>query len=354
MTPTNPTPSLVRAPAGPRPPRTVARTTALLTLGLVLAGCGTAQESPSDVDAAQETQQQDDTTAGSTSTEGTDTSTASALDAFPVTVDTPTGEVTVQERPERIVSLSPSATEILFAIGAGEQVVATDAFSTYPQEAPTTDLSGYDPNVEAIVGYEPDLVVVANDANDLVASLEALDVPVIVNEAPADVEDGYDGMAALGLATGHADEAAQAVAEMREAMDEAFAQAPQDADLRIYHELDETFFAASSNSFIGSVYERMGAVNIADEADTDGTGYPQMTEEAVIDADPELIVITDQVSYTADDVAQRPGWSEVSAVQDGNIVVVDADIASRWGPRLPQLVETVADAMSGAAVPAGR
>ncbi|MCK0112529.1 ABC transporter substrate-binding protein [Ornithinimicrobium sp. F0845] len=284
----------------------------------------------------------------------TDADTETALDAFPVTVDTPDGEVTVREQPERIVSLSPSATEILFAIGAGDQVVAADTYSNFPEEAPTTDLSGYDPNVEAIVGYEPDLVVVANDTNELVASLNALDIPVIINPAPADVESGYDGMAVLGLATGHVDEAATAIAEMRAAMEAGLAAAPQDSGIRIYHELDDTFFSASSHSYIGSVYSAMGATNIADAADTDQTGYPQLTEEAIIAADPELIVIPSQLSYTPEDVAARPGWSEVSAVKNGNIIVVESDISSRWGPRLPQLVTFVADVLTDIAVPAGR
>ncbi len=312
-------------------------------LALTLAGCAT--ESGDSTDAA--------TTDDAATTEDA-AGTEAALDAFPVTVDTPTGEVTIEERPERIVSLSASATEILFAIGAGDQVVAADEWSTYPEEAPTTDLSGYEPNVEAIAGYEPDLVVIANDANDLVASLGELDVPVIVNAAPADVEGGYDGMAALGLATGHVDEAADAIATMRSEMEEAYASAPKDSGLRIYHEVDQTLFAASSHSFIGSIYEEMGAVNIADEADTEKTGFPQLTEEAIIEADPQLIVIQDLVGYTPEDVAARPGWSEVAAVKDGSIVVVESDIASRWGPRLPQLVTAVADAMTEAAVPAGR
>jgi iron complex transport system substrate-binding protein len=282
------------------------------------------------------------------------TSPGPAAGGFPVTVDAENGEVTIQTRPERIVSLSPSTTEILFAIGAGDQVVAVDEFSTYPETAPITDLSGYDPNIEAVVGYQPDLVLVSNDSNDLVASLEALDVPVMVNGAPSDLEGGYDIVAALGQATGQVDGAAGVVSGMRSSLDEAFAAAPQDTELRVYHELDATYFSASSNSFIGSVYERMGAVNIADEADVDGTGYPQLTEEAVVAADPQLIIITDQVGYTAEDVAARPGWSEVSAVRNGGIVTVDADIASRWGPRLPQLVELLADAMATAAVPAGR
>jgi iron complex transport system substrate-binding protein len=321
-------------------------TAAATLLALVLTGCAADDaDAPSTATA---------TTDGAATTDEAAATSEQPLDAFPVTVDTPTGEVTIEERPERIVSLSPSATEILFAIGAGDQVVAADEFSTYPETAPATDLSGFDPNVEAIAAYEPDLVVIATDSNDLVASLEALDIPVLLDQAPADVDSGYDGMAALGLATGHADEAAGVVAGMRAAMDEALAAAPQGEELRVFHELDETFFSASSHSFIGSVYEQMGAVNIADEADTDATGYPQLTEEAVIDADPQVIVISDQASYTAEDVAARPGWSEVSAVKNGNIVVVDADVSSRWGPRLPQLVEVLAEALSSAAVPAGR
>ena len=291
--------------------------------------------------------------AGGATSEDAAVGSEAALDAFPVTIDTPAGDVTIEERPERIVSLSPSATEILFAIGAGDQVVAADAFSNYPEDAPTTDLSGFEPNVEAIIGYDPDLVVVANDINELVASLNALDVPVVVNPAPNDVESGYDGMAALGLATGHGDEAAEAVAQMRAAMDEAFAAAPKDLGIRVYHELDETFFSASSHSFIGSVYTAMGAVNIADEADTDQTGFPQLTEEAIIEANPQVIVITDQVSYTAEDVENRPGWSGIDAVNNGHIVTVDADIASRWGPRLPQLVNLVAEAFNQVTAPAG-
>lgn len=336
---------------------------AALALTLGLAACGSDAETDTDPsttesadagsdDAADTT---DSTDAASDGAESTDAGPADpAAGGFPVTVDAENGEVTIEAQPERIVSLSPSTTEILFAIGAGEQVVAVDEFSTFPENAPVTDLSGYDPNIEAVVGYEPDLVLAANDMNELVASLEALDIPVMINGAPSDVEGGYDVVAALGQATGQVDAAAGVVSGMRSAMDEAFAAAPEDTQLRIYHELDDTYFSASSNSFIGSVYEQMGAVNIADEADTDGTGYPQLTEEAIIAADPQLIVITDQVNYTVEDVLARPGWSEVSAVKNGNVIAVDADIASRWGPRLPQLVQLIAEAMTSVTVPAGR
>lgn len=276
---------------------------------------------------------------------------SSASADFPVTVDTPGGEITIDEQPQKIVSLSPSATETLFAIGAGDQVVAADEFSTYPKEAPTTKLSGFEPNVEAIAEYSPDLVVAANDAGGMVAGLKKLGVPVLINAAPATIEQGYDSMAALGQATGHVDETADLVKQLRSDIDAALAQAP-DRPIRIYHELDDSYYSASSYGFIGSVYEQMGAKNIADAADKDKTGFPQLTEEAIIKADPQLIVITDQVGYDAQDVANRPGWQAVSAVRDDNIVTVNADIASRWGPRLPQLIEQVADAMSSVKVPA--
>lgn len=276
---------------------------------------------------------------------------SSAASDFPVTVDTPNGELTIEEQPTTIVSLSPSATETLFAIGAGDQVEAADEFSTYPEEAPTTDLSGFEPNVEAIAGYSPDLVIAANDANDMVAGLEKLGVPVLISPAPATIEEGYDSMAALGMATGHPDETADVVAQLRSDVDDALAQAP-DTSVRIYHELDDTYYSASSYGFIGSVYAEMGAENIADAADKDKSGFPQLTEEAILEADPQLIVITDEVGYTVEDVGNRPGWDSISAVQNDNIVSVNADIASRWGPRLPQLIETVADAMSSVEAPA--
>lgn len=270
---------------------------------------------------------------------------------FPVTIESAGGSFTLEAAPARIVSLSPTATEILFAIGAGDQVVAVDEFSYYPPEAPVTDLSGFDPNIEAVTSYEPDLVIISFDTNDLVAALTALGIPVLVSDAPADIEAGYEVIAELGVATGRIDETAQFVAELRAELEAAFASAPE-VGLRVYHELDDTFFSASSFGFIGAVYAAMGAENIADAADSARTGFPQLTEEYIVEADPELIIITDQLGYGPDDVAARPGWGEITAVRNGAIVVVSADVSSRWGPRLPQFVATVADAMSAVAAPA--
>ena len=238
------------------------------------------------------------------------------------------------ERPQQIVSLSPMATEILFAIGAGEQVVAVDEFSYYPPDAPVTDLSGWEPNVEAVLSYEPDLVVIANDANDLIAGLDAVGVEVHLSPAPAEFANGYASIIDMGIAVGRLDEALALIADLEAEINAALDAAP-DVPVRVYHELDQTFFSVSSASFIGAVYTAMDAVNIADEADSDGYGYPKLTEEYIVEADPELIVITDLVGYTPEDVAARPGWGEVSAVGNNNIVVVNSDIASGGGLGCP-------------------
>lgn len=318
---------------------------AIVALALIAAGCGSSDDTTTSPDEAAPASE-DPVSEDGASPSG-DRTTASD---FPVTIESDGGSWTLESAPQRIVSLSPTATEILFAIGAGPQVVAVDSYSYFPAEAPVTDLSGFDPNVEAVTAFEPDLVVIANDSNELVASLTAADIPVLVSSAPADLEGGYAAMAELGVATGHVDETAEVIVALRVEIDAALAAAP-DVSVRVYHELGDSLFSASSAGFVGAVYAEMGATNIADDADVDGSGFPQLTEEYIVEADPELIVITDQVAYGADDVAARPGWEEITAVRNGNIVVVDADVASRWGPRLPQFIIAVADALSSVAVP---
>ena len=134
---------------------------------------------------------------------------AEATDAsFPADVEAANGTVTIDAEPERIVSLSPTATEMLYAIGAGDQVVAVDDFSNYPEGTPMTDLSGFEPNVEAVTTYEPDLVVLSFDANDVVAGLERVDIPVLEYPAATSLDESYDQITQLGAATGHAGEAA--------------------------------------------------------------------------------------------------------------------------------------------------
>jgi iron complex transport system substrate-binding protein len=267
-----------------------------------------------------------------------------AEQGFPVTVEAANGPVDIPRRPERIVSLSPTGTEMLFAVGAGDQVVAVDDNSTYPPEAPVTDLSGFEPNVEAVAGYDPDLVVLSDDVGDIVASLEALDIAVLHQPAATVLDDTYAQMTALGDATGHPEEAAEQVESMRSRIEELSASAPQfDRPPTYYHELDDTFFTVTSTTFIGSVYELLGLANIADRADPEGTGYPQLSAEYIVQADPELIFLADTVccGQSAETVAERPGWDRITAVRIGGVVPLNDDIAQRWGPRIVDLMETV-------------
>jgi iron complex transport system substrate-binding protein len=258
--------------------------------------------------------------------------------------------------PQRIVSLSSTATEMLFAIGAGGQVVAVDDQSNYPPEAAAvkTDLSGYQPNVESIAGYHPDLVAIQGD-DALKSQLEALGLKVWVGPAAKTFDESYDQIEQLGAATGHVAEAAQLVGQMRADLDELANDAPRpSAPLSVYHELDQTGYAAASDTFIGQVYELFGLANIADAAN-DVSGYPQLNAETVIAANPDLIFLADTkcCQQSLEAVKDRPGWSEITAVQNGHVFPMDDDVASRWGPRVVDYARQVHDALQQVAVPAG-
>lgn len=266
--------------------------------------------------------------------------------AFPVSVRSgPTtggAEITVDSRPTSIVSLSPTATEMLWAIGAGDQVAAVDDQSDYPKGVPTTELSGYEPNVEAILGHEPDLVVAAGDSGDLVSGLKAVGVPVLLLPSAADLDESYSQIERLGAATGHVAEAAGVVAHMRTGIKAAVAKAPHAAGLTYFHELSPDLYTATSDTFIGEIYGMFGLHSIADAAGK-GDDYPQLSSESVVSQDPDLVFLADGscCGVTPDDVGARPGWQQMSAVRGDRIHEVDADITSRWGPRVVEFAEQV-------------
>lgn len=264
--------------------------------------------------------------------------------SFPVTV----AGVSIEARPQRILSLSATATEILFEIGAGEQVIAVDDQSNHPPEAPTTDLSSFEPNVEAIAGYQPDLVVFSYDVNDLGPGLSAVGIPGLFQPDAKTLDDTYEQIEQLGAATGHPAEAAALVERMKTEIEQIVAMLPPVDEARTYyHELDQTYYSATSSTFIGSVYSLLGLRSIADPADGGGTGYPQLSAEAIIDANPDLIFLADVkcCRQSAETVAQRPGWKQISAVRTGSIIELDDDVASRWGPRVVEFLRQVAEAV---------
>lgn len=250
---------------------------------------------------------------------------------------------------QRIVSISPTGTEMLFAIGAGDRVVAVDQFSYYPEEAPVTGLDGWNPNVEAIASYDPDLVVMHTSA-DVGASLETLGIEVWAHDAPVAFEDVYAQIEQLGAVTGQTDEAAALVAGMQARIAELVAAAPDASGISYYHELDNTLYTVTSDTFIGQVYSLFGLANVADPADADGSawGYPQLSDEYLVDADPDVILLADTLccGQNAQTVAARPGWDELTAVQAGRIVELDDDVASRWGPRLVDFIAAISEVLA--------
>lgn len=260
---------------------------------------------------------------------------------FPVTVRAANGEVVIDEQPEAIVSLSPTATEMVFAIGAGGQVAAVDDQSNFPAEAPVTDLSGFEPNAEAIAGYSPDLVLVQSDT--VIPELEELSIPVLLLPPAQTLDDSYAQIEQLGQATGHPTEATELVTSMQEQVTTLQEGAVRTGEeVTAYHELDSTLYTITDGSFVDDIYELAGLDNIAADLG-DGTGYAQISAEEVVSADPEWIFVTYPGDTAIADVEARPGWDQITAVQDAQVVALDPDIASRWGPRTVELLQTLID-----------
>lgn len=254
----------------------------------------------------------------------------------------------VEQEAQRIVSLSPTHTEILYAIGAGEQVVAVDSMSNFPADAAITDLSAYEPNVEAIAEFDPDLVVIGDDFTGLADQLAAIGVDSWVSPAPVTLDEAYAQIADLGAVVGRSEAATELADSMKADIDEIIAGAVQIPEGTSYFlELDDTLYSVTSNTFVGSIFERFGLRNIADATEGD-TDYPQLSAEFIVSQDPTLVFLADTkcCGASAESVAARPGWDVLSAVVNGRVFELDDDVASRWGPRLVDFVAAIADALT--------
>ena len=272
---------------------------------------------------------------------------ASGARGYPVTVNAANGAVIVSRQPTRIVSLSATGTEMLFAIGAGKQVVAVDDQSNYPPGAPMTKLNELNPNVEAIAGYQPDLVVAAEDTGGLFDNLKRLSIPALLAPAAKTLEDSYAQIEQLGLATGHQAAAAGVVKRMRDQISSLVAQVPKRSKpVTYYHELDNTLYTVTSDTFIGEIYKLAALQDIADATQDKAGGYPQLSAEFLLQSKPDFIFLADTkcCGQSPATVAARAGWSDLLAVKDGHVVSLDDDVASRWGPRVPDFVKAVVDA----------
>jgi iron complex transport system substrate-binding protein len=269
---------------------------------------------------------------------------------FPVTVTGDNGDVTVAAKPVSIASLSPTATEMLYAIGAGDQVTVVDNFSDYPKDLPDARVDAYQLNVEALTAYQPDLVIASGASPDQEAKFKALGMTMLVQTAPADLTGTFTQIETLGRVTGHVAEAEALVTKLKAQVADIVAQLPKAGrPLTYYYELDQTYYSVTSDTFVGSVLAQLGLKSIADDAEGAAAagGYPQLSAEFILKANPDYILLTDTVccQQSAASVAARDGWSALSAVAGGRVVELNDSVASRWGPRIVDLMQSVLTAL---------
>ena len=271
---------------------------------------------------------------------------ASNASKYPLQVKSDGYITKLSAKPVRIISLSPSATEILFALNADSQVLAVDDNSNYPVRVPKSDLSSFTPNVEAIAALDPDLVVLqinATNAKTVRDALTKIEIPVFVEPAAKNVNDTYKEIRLIGKIIDKEKAAKKLIAEMKSRIKKALVTNKSKSKLKFFHELDNTLYTATSKTFIGSVYKDFGLINVADAASgADSSGYPQLSAEYLIKSNPDLIFLADaQYGESIDSLKARPGWSAISAVKNNRVIALPADIPSRWGPRIVDFYELV-------------
>jgi len=277
-------------------------------------------------------------------------SAATRATKYPLTISSGGYSTVVVKKPTRIISLSPSATESLFEIGAGKQVLAVDSYSNFPKSAPVTDLSAFEPNVEALVAFKPDLVILSVDAvKSLVVkeALEKLKIAVLMEKAPENLTQAYKEIEVLGAVTDHSSKAKKVTFKMAALIKSILNRAKVTGKVSFFHELDNTLYSATSETFIGKVYNDFGLINIADKAaGADSYGYPQLSAEYLVKSDPTIIFLADaEYGESAATVKARAGYSSITAVAKKNIFALPNDIPSRWGPRLVDFYRFIAAAI---------
>ncbi|MHB1251463.1 MAG: ABC transporter substrate-binding protein [Acidimicrobiales bacterium] len=282
--------------------------------------------------------------------------------AFPlINLASASASASASQSPQCIVSLSPSATETLYAIGAGAQVQAVDQDSNYPAQAKRLAarhmINPLTPSVEGLLSIcavtashpssKPDLVVISFDANSIQQDLTAQGVKVVMQDAPTSLNGALAQIRQLGQLTGHAARADALAASMqrRIAADIASVPAHPSKKISVYYEVSTNpYYSLTSSTFVGTLLKSVGLVNIADaDATTADAGYPQLNAEYIASANPSLIFLAGDASVAS--VAARPGFSRISAVVHRNVIGVSADVASRWGPRLTVLMNEIASSV---------
>lgn len=275
-----------------------------------------------------------------------------AEDSFPVTLkDAGDKEVTIEKKPEKIVSLIPSNTEILYAVGAGDEVVGVSEHDNYPEEVKDKEqVAGLELNIEKIISLKPDLVLAHGSAGDMwdsgLKQLEDSGITVLVVKNAESFDEVYNTIDFIGQATGHTEEASTVIDDMKAKLDEIekkAAEIKEDDKKSVFVEISPApeIYVAGKNTFMDQMLNTINAINSVQEE-----GWPMMNEEAIIELNPEVIIVNySYIENAVDQVLDRKGWQDVAAVKDKQVYMVDENLVSRSGPRIVEGVEELAKAV---------
>ncbi|WP_243298341.1 ABC transporter substrate-binding protein [Bacillus litorisediminis] len=311
----------------------------------MMVACGSQEETenPNDTKQAQSQNNEDNKQEG-----------APEETAFPVTVtDALDNEITIDAKPERIVSLIPSNTEIAYALGLGEQVVGVTDFDNYPEEALEKEkIGGMEINLEKIISLQPDLVLAhestAVSSKDSLDQLKEAGLTVLFVNNATSFEDVYRSIELVGEATGTSEKAGEIVASMKDELQkikDMAATIPEENRKKVFIEVgaEPEIYTTGTNTFMHEMLEAINATNIAEDLE----GWQPMTEEAIVEKNPDVIITT-YGYYTpdaAEQVLAREGWSQVTAIQSKQVYDVHSDLVARSGPRLIEGVKELAKAV---------
>ncbi|PLT30809.1 ABC transporter substrate-binding protein [Peribacillus deserti] len=299
----------------------------VLTIG-ILTGCNTSTAEPKKEKTSEQTAKKE---------------------AFPMTItDDEKEKVTIEKKPEKIVSITPSTTEIAFALGLGDQIVGVSDFDNYPKEALKKEKVGaQDINVEKILSLQPDLALLddfhyKNHAEVIKQLKDAGITVVIINSSKNTFDQVYDSIELLGRATGTSQKAESIIKDMKDRMEDVKEKAAKvNEQKRVWVEVapQPDIYTTGKGTFMQEMLDTIGAVNVAEGQQ----GWVKMNEEEAVKFNPDVVIVTygDYVKNPDQQVLNRKGWSEVPAVKNKQVFNVNSDTVTRPGPRLVEGVETL-------------
>jgi len=238
----------------------------------------------------------------------------------------------------KIISLSTTHTEIIQSLEAQDTLIAVDAFSEV--DFPVEKIDSYTVTAEELVPLNPDMVIIAFDFNGIVEGLESQEINYVLLPPAKNFEDVYSQISTIGEIVNKKGEASSKVRDMKLEINRILDDANYE-DVSVYHEIGYSYgiYSVNSDSLIGEIYNELGVVNIANsEEDPFGSGYPALSEEMVIESNPDYIVVGHS-DYLNKDLSIREGWGNISAVENSNVYFLDDTLASNWGTTTVQLVE---------------